>query len=226
VCKSLFSHRSRTRPRGGGGPATRYYLATHVTRHQLSAPLTHTHAYTPSALTLHILCHGVACAGPTCTKPTYFYGGANSNGPCFKRPVYIGCYFEPSPRYFLSHGGNQITIDECAKAAASAGSALFGMQWPNGGGNPVDTTAYCMFDLCDSKKQPWQKLDDGACQELKGEYKSEGFQATYDHHGGNSIQAFYSISGEWPDVTSPAPHGATCGEAPCDTLKVAYRRLH
>jgi hypothetical protein len=276
-------------------------VAPHATRHQLSVPPTHTHTrartYTPSALTLHTLCHAVAGTGPACTKEgsyssitlgnngykytpdgSYFWpvlGQYHSghyvastifpNGPCFKRPEYIGCYHEHVRRYFGRVGGNQITIDECAKAAARAGFALFGMQWPVGGVDiPVATTAYCMFDLngdrtnMENKDQEWPVASDDKCQELQGEYKSKGFKTTYNHHGGHAIVAFYSMSGEslafqcnsnhrkpcsiervaadtplacrqnraviqvpTTLVTSPAPHGATCGEAPCDTLKVA-----
>jgi hypothetical protein len=117
--------------------------------------------------------------------------------PCFSRPEYVGCYHEPTDRPFISGGPTQVTLEACAKAAAAAGSTFFGVQYPNDGAGADATTAECWYDLRDTAQPgiaPYSKLPDIECQDLDG--KIEWLGVEYNHHGGRSRNAWYSISGE------------------------------
>jgi hypothetical protein len=47
-------------------------------------------------------------------------------------PVLVGCYGDASTRALPKTSSSAVTVDECAKIAASAGSQYFGMQYPEG----------------------------------------------------------------------------------------------
>jgi hypothetical protein len=115
----LFTQKAlrSARPRDAGAPAKRYYV-THVTRHQLSAPLTHTRT---CAAARFPSCSSRASTDHSESNASAAAGGGGSGG----RPSAVAAGAPPSDA--SPHGGGAVVAVLRAAAGAGVGHAPLGV---------------------------------------------------------------------------------------------------